>query len=426
MRLPLVKAHGAIYLRCYTTVRLDRQGKEVNVTEQGSVVVESGRPKRKKFAFRLGRIPEGMGRFPVSTILRNNPALTQELSHIQGAIRNAEERLGAGKDEPSGGRDLTVAEFFETVYLPYVEETKAPATIKGIKQYWGGYLKTHFGQTLLREYRVETGTNYLEELCKEFSQNTVNHVRSLAKSIFGYAIAKGYFRGLNQWDGVKQTAKAQKVEDPVAYTLAQVKQFDAALEKFCQHEFFRESAQMALYLAYFGGLRPEEIAGLAWADVADEKMKIHQAYSGHLRETKNGKVRFVRLVPQLRNRLKLWRTKRPAGEWVIPNMSGRNIDMAELGNTFVKQAARKAGLDWSGWYAARRGFGTAMAHAHASSEKIAQAMGNSPTIAWKHYIKDIEESKMAADAIDLWAAQLANGNNVLSQDHGQAERLLEE
>lgn len=63
-------------------------------------------------------------------------------------------------------KDMRVADFWETCYLPYCEEIvqltgkarKKPSTVRGYKQIWKQHLKAHFGKTTLQEYEPFMGT----------------------------------------------------------------------------------------------------------------------------------------------------------------------------------------------------------------------------------------------------------------------------
>ena len=79
-------------------------------------------------------------------------------------------------------------------------------------------------------------------------------------------------------------------------------------------------------------------------------------------------------------------------------------------------------MEWHGLYACRRGFGTLMVDAGASLEETSQAMGNSPTVCYRHYYLP-RESKLAASGIAKLNAAL-NGMTASNQAIG-SPRLLE-
>jgi hypothetical protein len=71
-------------------------------------------------------------------------------------------------------------------------------------------------------------------------------------------------------------------------------------------------------------------------------------------------------------------------------------------------------MEWEGFYALRRGFGTMMVLAGATLDEVADAMGNSPDVVFKHYFKD-KESKLAASGM----AKLATATHGTSV-HGRS------
>jgi len=67
---------------------------------------------------------------------------------------------------------MTVAQFWETVYLPQMEKEKTPSTIRSYKLYWGGYLRDHFKHTkTLRGYEAYSATNFLGLCGRCFAPN---------------------------------------------------------------------------------------------------------------------------------------------------------------------------------------------------------------------------------------------------------------
>jgi hypothetical protein len=77
-------------------------------------------------------------------------------------------------------------------------------------------------------------------------------------------------------------------------------------------------------------------------------------------------------------------------------------------------------MEWQGLYACRRGFGTLMVLAGASLEEVADAMGNSPDVVFRHYFKD-KGSKLAASGIAKLGAAL---NALTSNQASCSPRML--
>jgi integrase len=143
--------------------------------------------------------------------------------------------------------------------------------------------------------------------------------------------------------------------------------------------------------------------------VTEDKIHVKQAYVvGTSKGTKTGKNRTVVMLPQLRNRMKLWAMtwKYPTEGWVFPNQTGTApINMNDLSSRVIATTLKKFGLEWQGFYSARRGFGTMLVLAGATLDEVADAMGNSPDVVFKHYFKD-RDSTLAAKGIAKLAAAM--------------------
>ena len=98
----------------------------------------------------------------------------------------------------------------------------------------------------------------------------------------------------------------------------------------------------------------------------------------------------------------------PTTGWVFPNGQGNApINMNDLSSRVIADTLKEADLDWYGFYACRRGFGTMMVLAGCTLDEVADAMGNSPDVVFKHYFKD-KESKLAARGMARLAQAMAD------------------
>ncbi len=84
--------------------------------------------------------------------------------------------------------DQTVCQFWDTTYLPFIEENLRHSTVHGYKQLWAQHLKGHFGTTLLKDYRTASGSLFLTALAKTLGRHTLQHIRSLASGVFTHAV----------------------------------------------------------------------------------------------------------------------------------------------------------------------------------------------------------------------------------------------
>src|SRR5438034_482973 len=239
---------------------------------------------------------------------------------------DADKADGTEELRPCG--DTPVSVFFETVFMPWVKSEKEASTIKSYQSYWNAYLKDHFNHSkTLRGYEPFQGTNLLEKLAKEYSENTVAHARALASAIFTYACAKGYIT-YNPWRDVRKTTTGQDVDDGYAYTQREVEQILDTLEHVSGRETYSaQMAGMAVTLGFYAGLRPSETAGLRWEniDLNKNRITIKQAYvQGDFKGTKTGKIRHVPMLPALAHRIRLWAMVQghPTKGWLLPNRNG--------------------------------------------------------------------------------------------------------
>src|SRR4029077_9460465 len=162
----------------------------------------------------------------------------------------------------------------------------------------------------------------------------------------------------------------KETEEGVAYTEKQIETIVSALttatfEREGRSRFTADTAEMAVIIGFYGGLRPSELAGLTWdcVNIESNSIVVRQAHvSGVMKGTKTGKERTVSipaaLAPTLNGRLRWWRSKRPADGWVFPGEMGRRpVNIAYLSG-FIGDVLKKVGMEFEGFYACRRGFGT--------------------------------------------------------------------
>ena len=402
----IIEKSGAFHLRCYSSVNIQ--------TGVPNPVGEKGKPIRRQQSIQLVRKDDTLNKSEKSTnvLLLANAKEAQIRAWEQGAATYI-----GGEQRPDG--DMTVTEFVETVFMPWVEAEKEKSTFKSYKAYWSAYLSPHFNHSkTLKAYEPYMGTNLLEKLAAEYSENTVSHTRALASSIFSYACAKGYIAN-NPWRDVKKTVAGQDVEECRAYTPKEIERILDALSRVSgREEYSATMAGMALAVGFYAGLRPSEIAGLKWENVTEDKIHVSQAYViGSTKGTKTGKNRTVVMLPELRNRMRVWAMKwaYPTNGWVFPNQSGdAPININDLSSRVIKTALEKFGLEWLGFYSARRGFGTIMVLAGATLDEVSDAMGNSPDVVFKHYFKD-KNSTLAAKGIAKLAAAMGHAEPTKAQ-----------
>jgi integrase len=400
----IFQASGAFHLRLYSSVNVH--------TGVPNAIGEMGKPMRTQQSVKLVRKDDTLNKTARST----NVLLLANAKEAQIKAWEGRAASSTPGEEMRPSDDMTIADFFDTVFMPQMRLELTPSTIDSYRRYWNAYLRDHFNHTkTLKSYEAFMATNFLESLAATKSKNTVMHARAVASAIFAYAIAKGYIKAAtgetkNPWRDARKNIKCQETEELTAYTAAEIETILDALEHVSgREEYSATLAGMLVTVCFYGGLRPSETAGLRWenVDLTLGTIQVCEAFvAGHFKKTtKTEENRTVPMLPQLRNRMKLWAMKwqYPVDGLVFSNQSGdKPININNVSARIIGPTLKKIGLEWKGFYACRRGFGTTLYNMGASMEEIAAAMGNSPDTAFKHYVKD--KSITAAKGVARWAA----------------------
>jgi integrase len=451
---------NAFFWRAYSSVNLNADG-AVIIADPDDPSKPLREPNGKLAVRSLSRTANGQPRFKryLTTTASGKPFRIQQSTKLvdkddrdhrkkddlsvlilakkkQDQIKAWELAAGNG-DVDTPNSNLSVTEFFETVYLPYVKANRTPSTYESARSYWT-YLKDHFnGSKTLASYQPFMGSQLLLKLKDEgYSANTVKNVRALASAIFAHALGTGHLRlaagadkkAANPWSAVLKNIKCDPVKkETSAYSPKEIELILAALENVTGRE--RTSArvaQMIVSLCFWAGLRPSEAAGLDWKDVKFDENYIHvcQVFvSGKLKlTTKTDEARDVPMLPQIRHRLKLWHDDSTGTGLVFQNRSGDAININDLSSRILGPTLKEHGLDWRGLYACRRAYGTELYNHGATLEEIAACMGNSPEVVFENYVKD--KSRTAAQGMKKWAAALAGESQPVSDRQDRQDRLL--
>ncbi len=286
-------------------------------------------------------------------------------------------------------RIVTVADFVERVYLPWVAQFKRPSTLKGYRDVWENHLKPLCGKLWLKETRTYHVQGWLNEIGKatKLSRNTLKHIKSVISGIFTLAKQQDYFRGENPARDTAVSPAAAEPQETYAYSLEEVQTILSVLP---------EPAATAFAVAAFMGLRHGEIQGLLWENFRDGEMYISRSiWNGHITEPKTRKGRApVPVLRQLAERLEMHRLRSKcvgdvrgnpetglaqAGP-IFANRFGKPLNINNLLGRVMLPAlnrcatCRKSEADhpvsdhkyardvripeWHGWHAARRGLGS--------------------------------------------------------------------
>jgi integrase len=242
---------------------------------------------------------------------------------------------------------VTVAQFWNDVYLPFLKADKRPSTVLGYVHLWKRWLAPHFGETALNAYMTETAVEFLTKLTGKLNRNSYNHVRSLMSGLFSHAIAIGKTKYGIAFNPIHDAhSVSSKIKTPAATAAYSLGELEDSISKLHEHV----DAQLMLALAGFEGLRPSEIVGLKWGDITEDLICIRRAVvhgiEGDCKTPES--VDDIPLIAPVKLYAALWRVKsgNPSPDaWVFPNATGevpatvrdysRRVFKPILGDRFV-------------------------------------------------------------------------------------------
>jgi integrase len=270
---------------------------------------------------------------------------------------------------------MGVVDFWDKVYLPFIESANnlKPSTVHGYKQVWSQHLKNHFGTLNLTDYKTHMMSVFLTGLAKDHRPRTLNTIKWLASAIFAHAVATGQCE-TNPIRDAMVLGKTLGHGDTKSYTLEEMENVITALVD-------RVDAQLVMALSFFGGLRKGEIQGLQWPDIDSDFAHIRRAFSRGVVGTPKSKraLRAVPIIQPVCGLLKLWRAKAGDGAWLFTNSEGNAQSLDQFATEVIKPALRKAGLEWKGYHAGRRGLGTELRTITGNSTTGRDVLGHTTT-----------------------------------------------
>jgi integrase len=247
----------------------------------------------------------------------------------------------------------TLREFVTTSFFYYIERKKKPSTVKGYKQVWNAYLDSTLGDLKLPKFSRSDARLTLEKLQATHARNTVQNCKIMLSSAFKRALALDLVEANPIHDLV--------LEEDSDYSLGQKDSLDgprysiAELERVLPLLKPRERALLAAM--FYAALRPGEAAALTWQAYNGVTLNITQAvWEGEVGSPKTkGSVAAVPVIAPLRQILDEYKPKTAGLSWMFPGATGKPIRTSALGSRIMRPAFQRAGVEWRGFYALRRG-----------------------------------------------------------------------
>jgi integrase len=287
---------------------------------------------------------------------------------------------------------MTLIQFTEDRYLPFVEEHKRISTFRGYRNMWRRYLKPRC-DIMLREFRTVDGERVLESIAKEhkLTSTTLAHIKAFLSGIFRFAKRQGV---INSENPVRDMVlpKCKPAGETYAYSLEGITRMLKVLP---------EPATTIVAVAAFTGVRKGELRGLLWENYDGEQVLISQSFwRGHALEPKTRQSKApVPVIAQLARLLDSHRclSGNPANGLIFLSPVGKPINLDALAADVIVPLVTKAGVQWHGWHAFRRGLATNL-HQLGVSDKVIQRILRHANVAVTQncYIKTADSEVAAA------------------------------
>jgi len=273
-------------------------------------------------------------------------------------------------------RIVTICDFVERVYLPWIELHKRPSTLKGYRDIWEDHLQPICEHVWLKDARTYHVQRWLNQIATaKLSRNTLKHIKSVVSGIFTLAKQQDYFQGENPARDTAIDPRASEPQETYAYSLEELQTIISLLP---------EPAATAFAVAAFMGLRHGEIQGLLWENYRDDEIYVSRSiWNGRVTDPKTRKGRApIPVIRQLAERLEMHRLRcgNPRSGPIFANAVGKPLSLTSVVNRVILPALNRcehcakgesthARADhpykrdesipkWHGWHAARRGLGS--------------------------------------------------------------------
>jgi integrase len=287
---------------------------------------------------------------------------------------------------------MTLNQFIEQRYLPYVESEKERSTYAGYKNSFHLHIEKH-GDIPLRDVRTLEIEEMLKTIAHEFdtAKTTIQHDKQFLSGVFRYAKRQGV---TNTENPVRDAVlpKCKETVDTHAYSL------EDELMMIC---ILPEPASTIVAVAAWTGLRKGELRGGAWECYTGDM--IYVAKSVWRNDVKAPKTKAskapVPVIAQLTKKLDEYRELcgSPEAGWMFSNSAGNPLDLDRLVSDVIRPALTKAGIAWHGWHAYRRGLATNL-HRLGVQDKVIQAIlrHSNVSVTQRAYIKTVDSDAVIA------------------------------
>lgn len=289
---------------------------------------------------------------------------------------------------------MSVVEFWENRYFPFISEQARPSTVNGYRNMWNRYLKGRLALPL-RDFRTADCERLLKLIAHEndLSASTLKHIKHLLSGIFRYAIRTGALNGANPVQAAC-IPRSRSGKATHAYTLDEIRKMLKVLP---------QPSKTMVAIAAFAGLRKGELRGLRPGDYDGTSLRVlRAAWRRHVDDPKGKRGKgTVPLIPTAAHILDDYLATTKPKNYLFETIRGGPADIEGMVRKVMRPALAAAGLPWHGLHACRRGLATNL-HELGAADIVIQAIlrHSDPAVTRQSYIKND-----AVDARSLAAMQ---------------------
>jgi integrase len=246
---------------------------------------------------------------------------------------------------------LSVVEFWDQEYFPYITTQCRPSTVNGYKNMWNLYLKGRLDLPL-RDFRTVNCERLLQVIALEqnLSSAALKHVKHLLSGVFRYAIRTGALNGMNP-------VQAACIPRPRTGSETHADGLDQ-IQKML--DILPQPAKTIVAIAAFARLRKGELRALRPGDYDGTSLKIQRAAWRRYMTEPKGK-RGIGTVPLILTAARLLdehlASVKPEN-FIFETVHGGPADLEGMVRKIIRPKLAEAGLPWYGLHAFRRGMAT--------------------------------------------------------------------
>ena len=288
---------------------------------------------------------------------------------------------------------MTLTEFGEKIYLPYIEEKRA-STKKGYEEIWMNHIRDRVGHIQLREFRTVDASRLLKAIANEndLSKTTLQHIKGVLSGIFTHAKNEGAFDGANPVQEARIPTNAREPAETYAYNLTQI----------CRIlEFLPLLPKAVVATAAYAGLRESELRGLEWTDYAGDVLSVNRSiWKTVVNKPKTrASAKPVPVIRQLAEILETYRssTGNPTAGVMFHSGAGEPMDLGRLAQQVIRPVVEALKLDWYGWHGFRRGIASNLYELGADEKVVQRILRHAKShVTRDRYIKAFDPAVLAA------------------------------